>query len=75
MGAADKRNKLDEDIFLCRMTKDGKVLISWRDKQVTVLKGGEAAAFIRKYSDADDKHRQLLMAKATGNFKRGNEKT
>jgi len=73
MGATDKRNKLDEEIFSCRMTKDGKVLISWLEKQVTVLKGGEAAAFIRKYNVADEKHRQLLMAKATGNFKRGNE--
>lgn len=52
---------------------DGKVLISWRGRQVMVLKGSKAAAFLRRVAGLDDAGQQLVMAKTTGNFKRGNE--
>ena len=70
----DKRGVLDEEIFAYRATKDQKVFISWRGKTVTTLSGAKAADFIAEVDGADAKDAQLIMAKATGNFKRGNEK-
>ncbi|MCL2249711.1 MAG: hypothetical protein FWC13_10625 [Oscillospiraceae bacterium] len=75
MGSSiDKRGILDEEIFTYRITKDNKVFISYEGKQVTVLSGKRATDFIAKISKAGGKDAQLIMAKATGNFKRGNEK-
>lgn len=73
-GCVDKRGILDQQIFSYKITKDGKAMISWHGKQVTVLSGKKAQAFIAAISGADGKDAQLIMARATGNFKRGNEK-
>jgi len=74
MGNVDKRGMLDEEIFTYKVTKDKKVFISYEGKRVTILSGKKADEFIVKIQDADGKEAQLIMAKATGNFKRGNEK-
>jgi hypothetical protein len=75
MGSSiDKRGILDEEIFTYRVTKDNKVFISYEGKQVTALSGKRASDFIAKISKAEGKEVQLIMAKVTGNFKRGNEK-
>ncbi len=74
MGAIDKRNVLDDEVFTYRISKEIKVFIYWSGKQVKVLKGDEAQKFISKLIGLDDKGIQLLMAKVTGNFKRGNER-
>ena len=70
---ADRRNVLGEGIFTYRVTKDRKAFISWRGRQVSVLSGRQADSFIAAIAGADGKAAQLIMAKATGNFKRGNE--
>ena len=70
----DKRNILDEEVFVYRITKDKKVFISYHGKQVTTLNGSKAEKFIADIADAGGKEAQLIMAKVTGNFKRGNEK-
>jgi hypothetical protein len=72
--AVDKRNTLDEPVFSYRVSKDGKVFIYWHGKQVTILKNPAAQRFISKITDLDDQQAQLAMVKATGNFKRGNER-
>ena len=69
----DRRGKLKEDPFSYRVTKDQKIFISWHGRQVTVLSGKRAADFIGDIMDADDDSAQLLMARATGHFKHGNE--
>ncbi|MCL2235101.1 MAG: hypothetical protein FWB98_01520 [Defluviitaleaceae bacterium] len=74
MGNIDKRGILDEEIFAYRITKDGKVFISYEGKQVVTLSGKRAEEFVRKIQNAEGKDAQLIMAKVTGNFKRGNEK-
>ncbi|MTI71563.1 MAG: hypothetical protein FH751_15050 [Firmicutes bacterium] len=74
MNNIDKRNKLEDNVFSFRTTKDGKVFIYWYGKQVTILKGKKAFKFMSKIDRADEKQKQLIMAKETGNFKRGNEK-
>ena len=70
----DKRGILDDEVFTYRITKDKKVFISYEGKQVTTLSGGKAEKFIADIADAYGKDAQLIMAKVTGNFKRGNEK-
>jgi len=72
--AVDKRGILDEDIFAYKITKDKKVFISYEGKQVTILSGKKAEEFIVKIQNCERKEAQLIMAKVTGNFKRGNEK-
>ncbi|GGB35161.1 hypothetical protein F3157_10665 [Virgibacillus dakarensis] len=76
MGQIDKRNRLDEESFSYRVTKNNTVFIDWQNKQVKILKGKEAEKFLNKINRVrDEKELQLLMAKITGNFKRGNERT
>lgn len=70
----DKRGVLGEDIFSYRALKDGKVFIYWHEKHVTTLAGAPAAKFLKRIADLDGKDAQLVMAKATGNFKHGNER-
>ena len=70
----DKVGILDDEIFTYKITKDKKVFISWYGKQVTILNGSKAEAFISDITKAEGKDAQLIMAKITGNFKRGNEK-
>ena len=70
----DKRGVLDEEVFSYKITKDKKIFISYHGNQVTILSGKRAANFIAEIQDAKGKDAQLIMAKATGNFKRGNER-
>jgi hypothetical protein len=51
--------------------KNGDVVISHHQRPATVLRGRKAVAFLAKLADGDD---QELMARATGNYKRGNER-
>jgi hypothetical protein len=64
----------DEGVFSYRAHKDGTVRIAWRGRVVTTLAGREAARFLSRIEGADSTQAQLAMAKATGNFKRGNER-
>ena len=70
----DKRGILEDEVFAYRITKDRKVFISWYGKQVTTLGGRKAEAFISDIKNANSKDAQLILAKATGHFKHGNEK-
>lgn len=74
MGNVDKRNRLDEEVFTYSVTKDHKVFIYWMGKQVKILSGKESDKFLSRVTGTDFKEAQLMMAKVTGNFKRGNEK-
>ena len=60
--------------FDCFETKDDKIFITWSGKTVAVLRGKDAAAFRERVRNASPRERQLLMARLTGNFKRGNER-
>ena len=54
--------------------RDGTVAIFWRQRPATTLTGRLAERFLAAAPGADEPELQLLMAKATGNFKRGNER-
>lgn len=70
----DQRGVLDEEPFASRITKDKKVFISWRGRQVTTLSGRKADKFITDTASTSGKEAQFIMAKATGHFMHGNER-
>ncbi|MFA9556678.1 hypothetical protein ACERII_05175 [Evansella sp. AB-rgal1] len=75
MGNIDKRNRLNETPFRYRVNKDNTVFLDYEGKHVKILKGKEADKFLRRINDASNETEiQLIMAKITGNFKRGNER-
>ncbi|KGN39461.1 hypothetical protein [Knoellia subterranea] len=52
--------------------KDGSVVITHHGAVATVLRGRRAADFVEDVEAGDD---QELMARVTGNYKHGNERT
>ena len=76
MNEIDKRNKLGEEPFAYQIMKSGKVAINYRGKQIKIVKDKEAERLIERIKAVEDNitEVQLLLAKITGNFKRGNEK-
>ncbi len=56
--------------FDYRRRKDGSVLITHHGKKAALLRGTNADRFIEKLGSDD----QALMARTTGNYKRGNER-
>lgn len=70
----DQRNLLAGEPFDYQVYKDNRVQISFCHKPVMVLKGSSAMALIKKLEQAEGKEKQLILAKITGNFKRGNER-
>ncbi|GIN85812.1 hypothetical protein J6TS2_21980 [Heyndrickxia sporothermodurans] len=75
MDNIDKRNRLDENPFCYVVTKNETVIIKYFGKQVKMLKGKEAKKILNRINAAkDEKEVQLILAKVTGNFKRGNER-
>ncbi len=51
--------------------KNGEVVISHHDRIAAVLRGRKAETFLTKLRDGDA---QQLMARVTGNYRRGNER-
>lgn len=63
--------------FSYKVTKDGRVFVYWHGgggKREIVLKGSRAAKLIAGLPGMDPEQEQLALARATGNFKRGNER-
>ncbi len=73
IGPASGRGGLKERPFAYRATRDGRVFISWFGQRVVVLKAAKAESFLARIMFCNDEEEQLVMAKLTGNFKRGNE--
>jgi hypothetical protein len=67
----DRRGKLAQEPFDVQLTKD-KVLVRFRGRLVRTLTGPDVDA-VRAVID-DPEQLQLLVARRTGNFKRGNER-
>jgi hypothetical protein len=66
---------LAHEPFSFRSTKDGRILISFEGRVVTTVAGAAAERLATKLRSADAAGVQQLLARATGNFKRGNERT
>ncbi|MFN8527987.1 MAG: hypothetical protein U0670_05195 [Anaerolineae bacterium] len=74
MSGIDKRGVLQDDIFSFQATKDGRVLLYWHGKHIKTLAGKEAEKFLTRIEGLEGVDAQLVMAKATGHFKHGNER-
>lgn len=55
--------------------RGGEVVLTHHGRRATVLRGSTAARFLADVEDADDSVQQELMARVTGNYRRGNERT
>jgi len=70
----DQRGRLELEPFGYVTTKNGQLRISYDGRVVTTLAGDQAERLHRRLDSADPRQIQLLLAKATGNFKHGNER-
>ena len=64
---------LEDDPFDYRVTKDGTVLVSRGGRPVVTVAGARAARLATLLGH-DPETDQELLARATGNYRRGNEK-
>ena len=69
------RERLSDNPFRFVATKSGRVMIYADDRLARTLKGGEAAGFLAKAEGSSSSELQMLMARTTGQFKFGNERT
>jgi hypothetical protein len=65
---------LEDDPFDYRITKSGEVLVSRGSRVVVTVGGAQARKLIDELGNDDDSDQQLL-ARVTGNYKRGNERS
>lgn len=65
---------LADDPFDYAVTASGQVRISRGGRPVTTVAGAAGAKLAARLADADDVRTQHLLARATGNYKRGNER-
>lgn len=70
----DARGRLETDPFSYRLTQSGEILIGRGGRTVSTVGGAAAAKLITALERAEGQDEQLLLAKATGNYKRGNER-
>lgn len=64
---------LDDDPFSYRVTKDDRILVSRGGRLVVTIAGAQAQRLIGLLG-ADPAQDQQLLARATGNYRRGNER-
>ncbi len=61
--------------FTYLAVKSGAVFIRRHGQMASELRGPEAEAFLKKIGTASFSQAQQIMARVTGNYKRGNERT
>ena len=74
-GDADARGQLASEPFAWRTTKDGTVFVTHEGRTAATVRGPAATTLLANLREAPDaRAEQLLLARVTGNFKRGNER-
>ena len=68
------KDPLADEPFSYLTRADGTIVIRYRGAPVTLLRGRAADRFTTRVGDIDTAGAQQLMARATGNVKRGNER-
>ncbi len=72
----DKRDILkDEKPFSWRILKNDKAQIFWKNKNIKTISGKQFLKLEKLIEKNVDYEIQLYLAKITGNFKHGNEKS
>ncbi len=74
MSRSGSSRRLSEDPFAYRTTKDGRILIDRGGRTVTTVAGRAAEALAAKLRSADTEGVQQLLARATGDYRHGNER-
>lgn len=71
-----KQATQDDDLgFTYRPRKNGEVQVLHRGRLASTLRGTDAADFIAEVQSGNEADAQQLMARITGNYKHGNERT
>ena len=70
----DRRGRLESDPFDHRLTADGSIRISRGGRVVTVVRGDAARRLAVRLADAEPAAVQLELARATGQYRHGNER-
>jgi hypothetical protein len=65
---------LAQDPFDWRTTTDGRVFVSRGGRQVVTVAGAAGRKLAAQLDTADAARAQQLLARATGNYRRGNER-
>lgn len=61
--------------FSYRRMKSGDIQISHHGRLASTLRGRDAIDFLAEMHGADEAAQQQAMARITGNYRRGNERT
>jgi hypothetical protein len=64
---------LHDDPFTWQVTKDGRIRVVRGGRQVAVVAGAEAERLLPRLETSSEAAQQAL-ARATGNYRRGNER-
>jgi len=70
-----QENKLSERPFSYKITANGKIIIYYNSRQIMIVTGSNSVKLQSKLLDKSDRQVQLILAKITGNFKHGNERS
>lgn len=65
---------VNNQTFSWKKGKNNKLFIYFNGKEVMVLKEQKAQKLLEELIDSSEEEEQYLLARITGNFKRGNEK-
>jgi len=74
-GASDERGRLTTDPFAYQVTKQGGVIVSRGGRAVMTVGGRSAAQLVAVLQRADDSQVQHLLARASGSYRRGDERS
>lgn len=70
-----KQNRLHDNQFTFKVTKDNALFVYWNGKHVRTYTGSKAATILEELEGAESEvDIQYSLARFTGNFKRGNER-
>lgn len=74
MNNIDKNGHLKDSPFDYQITKNNKMILFYENKKIMILGEKESRKISQKMNNKSKFEIQMILAKATGNFKRGNEK-
>ncbi len=74
MSGVDQHDALKAEPFTYRQDKCGTLTVFHQGRLARVFRGREAEKLLKAVQSGDPLAAQLALAKATGNFKRGNER-